>query len=67
MKKKIFLNAFYNLALILCILGAFWAFENKSPLIAVFLVAMMAGFIFFKIKLIKELKQELKQGPPPKK
>jgi len=67
MKKKIFLNAFYNLALILCILGAFWAFENKSPLIAVFLVAMMAAFLFFKIKLIKELKQEFKQGPPPKK
>ncbi|SOD19686.1 DUF6358 family protein [Pedobacter xixiisoli] len=67
MKKKIFLNAFYNLALILCILGAFWAFENKSPLISVFLVAMMAAFLYLKIKLIKDLKKEFKEGPPPQK
>ena len=66
MKKKIFLNAFYNLALILCILGAFWAYENNSPLVAVFLVAMLAAFLFFKVKLIKELNKEFKQGPPKK-
>lgn len=66
MKKKIFLNAFYNLALILCIIGAFWAYENKSPLISIFLIAVMAAFLFFKIKLIKELNRELRQGPPKK-
>ncbi|GAB1463718.1 DUF6358 family protein [Pedobacter sp. UBA4863] len=66
MKKKIFLNAFYNLAMILCIMGAFWAYENKSPLISIFLVAVLAAFLFFKVKLIKELNKELKQGPPKK-
>ena len=66
MKKKIFLNAFYNLAMILCIMGAFWAYENKSPLISIFLVAVLAAFLFFKLKLIKELNKELKQGPPKK-
>jgi len=66
MKKKIFLNAFYNLALILCIIGAFWAYENKSPLIAIFLVAAMAAFLFFKIKLIKELNREFRKGPAKK-
>lgn len=63
MKKKIFLNAFYNLVMIMCIIGAFWAYENKSPLISVFLVAVLAGFLYFKIKLIKELKKDFKQGP----
>lgn len=66
MKKKIFLNAFYNLAMILCIIGAFWAYENKSPLIAVFLVAVLGAFLFFKVKLIKELKKDFKQGTPQK-
>ncbi|RYG10248.1 MAG: hypothetical protein EOO07_22495 [Chitinophagaceae bacterium] len=66
MKKKIFLNAFYNLAMIICIIGAVWAYENKSPLISVFLVAVLAGFLFFKIKLIKELKNDFKQGPQKK-
>lgn len=66
MKAKIFLNAFYNLAMIFCIIGAFWAYENKSPLISIFLVAVMAAFLFFKIKLIKELKKDFKQGPPQK-
>ncbi|WP_343531097.1 DUF6358 family protein [Pedobacter sp.] len=64
MKKRIFLNAFYNLALILCIFGAFWAYDNKSPLVAIFLVAAMAAFLFFKIKLIRELNKEFRQGPP---
>lgn len=66
MKKKIFLNAFYNLAMILCIIGAFWAYENKSPLISVFLVAVLGAFLFFKVKLIKELKKDFKQGPQQK-
>lgn len=63
MKKKILLNAFYNLALIMCILGAVWAYENKSPLISIFLIAAFAAFLYFKIKLIKTLKEELKAGP----
>ncbi|WP_461788751.1 DUF6358 family protein [Pedobacter sp.] len=63
MKKKILLNAFYNLALIMCILGAIWAYENNSPLVSIFLVAALAAFLYFKIKLIKALKQEFKSGP----
>lgn len=63
MKKKIFLNAFYNLALILSIVGGFWAYENKSPLIVVFFAAVFAAFLFFKIRLIKELNKGFKQGP----
>lgn len=66
MKKKIFLNAFYNLALILCIIGAVKAYENNSPLISIFLGAAFAAFLFFKIKLVKELKQGFKQAPKQK-
>ena len=66
MKKKIFLNAFYNLAMISCIIGAFWAYENKSPLISIFLVAVLAAFLFFKVKLIKALNKEFRQGSQKK-
>lgn len=64
MKKKIFLNAFYSLAMILCIIGALWGYKNQSPLITIFLVAALAAFLFFKIKLIKEINKEFRQGPP---
>ncbi len=66
MKKKIFLNAFYNLALILCVIGAVKAYENNSPLISIFLGAAFAAFLYIKIKLMKELKAGFKQ-PPVKK
>ena len=66
MKKKIFLNAFYNLALILCIIGAFKAYESGSPLISIFLGAAFAAFLYVKIKLVKELRKDFKQ-PPVKK
>jgi hypothetical protein len=67
MKKKIFINAFYNLALILCTIGVFWAYENSSPLIIIFFVAVFASILFFKIRLIKDLRKELKSGVPPQK
>lgn len=48
----------------MCIVGAFSAYENKSPLISIFLVAVGAAFLFFKVKLMKDLKRELKEGAP---
>ncbi|WP_199117155.1 DUF6358 family protein [Pedobacter sp. ASV28] len=63
MKQKIFINAFYNLALILSIFGIMWGYDNKSPLISIFFVAVFAAFLYFKIKLMKDLKKEFKKKP----
>ncbi|TCD03251.1 DUF6358 family protein [Pedobacter psychroterrae] len=54
MIKKIAINVFYNLGIILSLFGIFWSFENgKYPLIALFVVT--AGFfLYLKIRLVKE-------------
>jgi hypothetical protein len=61
MKKKIALNVFYNLFLILAVFGISWSVNNKSPLIAVFCGAAFAAILFFKIKLIQDVRKEVKK------
>lgn len=62
MKKKIALNVFYNLGLIISVCGIFWAFKNSYyPAVALF-VATAGFFLYLKIKLIKEIRNTLKQG-----
>ncbi len=48
------------------IVGAVSAYENKSPLIAIFLVAVIAAVLYFKFKLRKQIKDVLGKGPAPK-
>ena len=67
MKKKLFLNVFYNLCIMVSIVGAVSAYKNNSPLISIFLAAVIAAFVYFKIKLRNELRKEFMQGPPPPK
>jgi len=61
MGKKIALNVFYNLGIILSLFGIFWAFNNgKYPLIALFVVT--AGFFLYqKIQLIKSMRNTLRK------
>lgn len=62
MKKKIALNVFYNLGLIISVCGIFWAFKNNYyPVVALF-VATGGFFLYLKIKLIKDIRNTLKQG-----
>ncbi|RZL17166.1 MAG: hypothetical protein EOO89_09270 [Pedobacter sp.] len=60
MKRKIALNVFYNLGLIVSICGLFWAFQNQNYLVAALFVATAAFFLYVKIQLIKDIKGSLK-------
>jgi hypothetical protein len=66
MKKLLFLNVFYNLVIMASIVGAVSAYENKSPLISIFLAAVVAAILYFKFKLRKQIKETLTNGPSPK-
>ncbi|MGF1923275.1 MAG: DUF6358 family protein [Bacteroidia bacterium] len=57
MGKKIALNVFYNLALILSLIGMGWAFKNDSMLIVAFFGATFSAILYFKIQLIKNFKK----------
>ncbi|WP_410220318.1 DUF6358 family protein [Pedobacter sp.] len=61
MKQKIFLNVFYNIAIICSIVGANWAYKNNSPLIVVFFAVMLIAFIYFKFRLAKQIRNDLKK------
>ncbi|WP_090993853.1 DUF6358 family protein [Pedobacter insulae] len=56
MAKKLALNVFYNLVLILSIIGMGWAFKNDSLLIVAFFVGTFCAILYFKIQLVKSFK-----------
>jgi hypothetical protein len=58
MGKKIALNVFYNLILIVSVIGAAWSYQNRSPLIIAFFGAIFVMILYFKIQLIKAIKKE---------
>ncbi len=57
MRKKILLNVFYNLCIILSIFGMMWAYKNNSPLIVAFFGAVLIAIGYFKLQLLKEVKK----------
>jgi len=61
MGKKIAINVFYNLLLILSIFGMGWAFQNNSPLIVAFFGATFAAVLYFKIQLVKDFRKGVKK------
>jgi len=61
MVKKIALNVFYNLAIIVSIIGAIWCFNNEKYLVIALFVATGAFFIYLKIQLMKEMRKTLKK------
>lgn len=61
MGKKIALNVFYNLGLIVSIFGAVWAFNNTRYLVIVLFVATAAFFLYLKLQLIKDMRAALKK------
>ena len=58
MRKKIFINVFYNLCIILSIFAMLWAYDNQSPLIVAFFGAILIAFGYFKLQLLKEVRKE---------
>lgn len=61
MGKKIALNVFYNLGLILSIFGAVWGFNNANYLVLVLFVATGAFFVYVKLQLMKDMRANLKK------
>jgi len=59
--KKFALNIFYNLAIILSILGIVWCYNNHKPLPGGFLVGVAACFAYFKYHLMKDLRKNFKE------
>ena len=61
MWKKIALNVFYNLGVILSGYGVFWAFNNQKYLIVALFVATAGFFLYQKLQLMKEMRSNLKK------
>lgn len=64
MVKKIALNVFYNLGLILSILGTAWGYNNAKYAAIVLFVATGALFLYLKLQLIKETRAAFKNRKP---
>nr|WP_068886901.1 DUF6358 family protein [Pedobacter panaciterrae] len=61
MGKKIALNVFYNLGVIVSGYGVFWAFKNEKYLLVALFVATAGFFLYQKLQLIKEMRSTLKK------
>jgi hypothetical protein len=61
MFKKVLLNVFYNIAIFTMVLCLFWGFNQERYSIVIMAVFAIALFVFFKIRLIKEIKQSTKK------
>ncbi|WP_316738061.1 DUF6358 family protein [Pedobacter aquatilis] len=55
--KKFALNIFYNLAIILSVLGVVWCYNNHKYLPGAFLVGVAACLLYFKVQLMKEIRK----------
>jgi hypothetical protein len=60
MFKKVALNVFYNLGVILSGYGIFWAFNNVKYTIVVLFVVTAGFFLYQKLQLVKEMRSTLK-------
>lgn len=61
MFKKVFLNVFYNVAIFTMGLCAYWGFEKQRYSIVIAGILGLALFIFFKLRLIKEVRETTKK------
>ncbi|SMC73330.1 DUF6358 family protein [Pedobacter nyackensis] len=60
MGKKIALNVFYNLGIILSIFGMIWGYNNKTYIAIILFVVTAAFFLYLKLQLVKEMRNSLK-------
>jgi hypothetical protein len=61
MGKKIALNVFYNLGIILSVFGAAWGYNNAKYLVIALFVITGALFLYLKIQLVKEMRNNFKK------
>lgn len=61
MGKKIALNVFYNLGLIISIFGAAWGYNNAKYAAIILFVPTAILFLYLKLQLIKEMRASIKK------
>lgn len=61
MGKKIALNVFYNLGIIVSIFGVVWGYNNSKYLAIALFVVTAAFFLYLKLQLVKEMRNTLKR------
>ncbi|SMC70588.1 DUF6358 family protein [Pedobacter africanus] len=61
MGKKIALNVFYNLGIIISVFGMVWGYNNAKYLAIALFVVTAAFFVYLKVQLVKEMRNTLKR------
>jgi len=61
MKKRIILNTFYTLGIVISVVGIKWAWQNVNYPVVALLVATALFFLYLKINIVKEVKSDLKE------
>ncbi|MCX2482066.1 DUF6358 family protein [Pedobacter sp. MR2016-24] len=61
MKKRIILNTFYTLGIVISVVGLKWAWQNANYPVMALLVATALFFLYLKINIVKEVKSDLKE------
>ena len=61
MKKKIALNTFYTIGIVISVIGLKWAFQNANYPVAGLLIATGLFFIYLKINIVKEVRAGIKE------
>lgn len=61
MFKKVLLNVFYNIAIFTMVMCLFWGINKERYSIVIVAVFAASLFVFFKIRLLKEVKRETKK------
>lgn len=60
MKKKIALNTFYTLGIVVSVVGLKWAYEGHNYPVVGFLIATALFFLYLKINIVKEVRSGIK-------
>jgi hypothetical protein len=61
MKKKIALNTFYTLGIIVSVVGLKWAYTGHNYPVAGLLVGTALLFLYLKINIVKEVRSGIKE------
>lgn len=60
MKKKIALNTFYTLGIVVSVVGLKWAYEGHNYPVVGLLIATALFFLYLKINIVKEVRSGIK-------
>jgi hypothetical protein len=60
MKKKIALNTFYTLGIVVSVVGLKWAYQAHNIPVVGLLVATALFFLYLKISIVKEVRTGIK-------